>query len=97
MQQRPDPQRDAAADDRHGAESQRPDDGRTGCAGRHERPRQLYRAAHRAGRHQGAGTAASAALRRGVHHGRAGLGPCGRGDGHRRAGRPPRAGLLGRV
>ena len=36
-------------------------------------------------------------LRRGVHHGRAGLGPCGRGDGHRRAGCPPRAGLLGRV
>ena len=46
---------------------------------------------------KGAGTAASTALRRGVHHSRAGLGPCGRGDGHRRAGRPPRAGLLGRV
>ena len=58
-------------------------------------PRQLYRAAHRAGRRQGAGPAPPDPLRGRLHDGRAGLRPGGRGHHHRCAGRPPRAGLLG--
>ncbi len=58
--------------------------------------RQLYRAAHRAFGGQGAGPAAADPLRGRFHHGSAGLWSGGRGHCHRCAGRPPRAGVLGR-
>ena len=52
-------------------------------------------AAHRAVGHQGPGAAAADSLRAGIHHGGPGLQHGRAGDGDRRPGCPPRAGVLG--